>query len=79
MSLRIGSRNFLLHQTLGTLERRLDPARFIRVHRSTIVRRDFIAKLRHDGLGIWYAILIDGTDVRIGRSYLTAVKALAGR
>ena len=79
MSLQIGSRNFLLHQTLGTLERRLDPARFIRVHRSTIVRRDFIAKLRHDGLGIWYAILVDGTDVRIGRSYLTAVKALAGR
>jgi two-component system response regulator AlgR len=79
MSLQIGSRNFLLHQTLGTLERRLDPARFIRVHRSMIVRRDFIAKLRHDGLGIWYAILIDGTDIRIGRSYLTAVKALAGR
>jgi len=79
MSLQIGSRNFLLHQTLGDLERRLDPAKFIRVHRSTIVRRDFIAKLRHDGLGIWYAILANGADVRIGRSYLAAVKALTGR
>lgn len=79
MSLQVGSRNFLLHQTLGDLERRLDPARFIRVHRSTIVRRDFIAKLRHDGLGIWYAILANGSDVRIGRSYLAAVKALTGR
>lgn len=79
MSLQVGSRNFLLHQTLADLERRLDPARFIRVHRSTIVRRDFIAKLRHDGLGIWYAILADGADVRIGRSYLATVKALAGR
>jgi hypothetical protein len=50
MSLQVGLRSFLLHQTLGDLERRLDPASFIRVHRSTIVRRDFIAKLRHDGL-----------------------------
>ena len=79
MSLQIGSRSFLLHQTLGDLERRLDPARFIRIHRSTIVRRDFIAKLRHEGLGIWHAILANGADVRIGRSYLAAVKALTGR
>lgn len=79
MSLQIGSRSFLLHQTLGDLERRLDPARFIRVHRSTIVRRDFIARLRHDGLGSWYVILASGAEVRIGRTYLAAVKALAGR
>ena len=79
MSLQIGSRSFLLHQTLGELERRLDPARFVRVHRSTIVRRDFIVGLRHDGLGIWYAILANGADVRIGRSYLAGVKAMAGR
>jgi two-component system, LytTR family, response regulator AlgR len=79
MSLQVGSRSFLLHQTLGDLERRLDPARFIRIHRSTIVRRDFIARLRHDGLGSWYVILADGAEVRIGRSYLAAAKTLAGR
>jgi two-component system, LytTR family, response regulator AlgR len=43
------------------------------------VRRDFIVGLRHDGLGIWYAILANGADVRIGRSYLAGVKAMAGR
>ena len=79
MSLHIGPRSFLLHQTLGDLERRLDPARFIRVHRSTIVRRDFVVRLRHDGLGSWYVVLADGAEVRVGRSYLAAVKALAGR
>lgn len=79
MSLQIGSRSFLLHQTLGDLERRLDPSRFIRVHRSTIVRRDFIAKLRHDRLGSWFVILTNGAEVRIGRSYLARVKALADR
>jgi len=79
MRLHIGSRSYLLHQTISELERRLDPEKFIRLHRSTIVRRDFIARLRHDGLGIWYAVLGDGAEVRIGRTHLPAVKLLAGR
>lgn len=79
MRLHIGPRSFLLHQTISELERRLDPDQFIRLHRSTIVRRDQIAKLRHDGLGVWHADLADGTEIRIGRTYLQAAKALAGR
>ncbi|SNS56149.1 two component transcriptional regulator, LytTR family [Sphingomonas laterariae] len=79
MRLHIGPRSFLLHQTISELERRLDPERFVRLHRSTIVRRDHIAKLRHDGLGVWHADLADGTEVRIGRTYLQAAKALMGR
>ena len=79
MRLHVGQRSFLLHQTISELERRLDPDRFIRLHRSTIVRRDRIAKLRHDGLGGWHADLADGAAVRIGRTYLPAVRTLMGR
>jgi two-component system response regulator AlgR len=79
MRLRIGQRSFLLHQTISELERRLDPSRFIRLHRSSIVRKDFIVKLQHDRLGTWFACLADGTEMRIGRTYLASVKALAGR
>lgn len=79
MRLHVGQRSFLLHQTISALEQRLDPARFIRLHRSTIVRRDRIARLRHDGLGVWYADLVDGSAVRIGRTYLNAAKAIAGK
>jgi len=79
MRLHIGPRSFLLHQTISELERRLDPEQFVRLHRSTIVRRDFISKLRHDGLGVWHADLSDGTAIRIGRTYLTQAKAIAGR
>jgi two-component system response regulator AlgR len=79
MRLRIGQRSFLLHQTISELERRLDPTRFIRLHRSTIVRKDFIAKLQHDRLGTWSACLADGSEMRIGRTYLPSVKAIAGR
>jgi two-component system response regulator AlgR len=79
MRLHIGKRSFLLHQTIGALEQRLDPARFVRLHRSAIVRRDWISKLRHDGLGTWYAVLGDTDEVRIGRSYLANARALIGR
>ena len=74
-----GIRSYLLLQTVTGLEARLDPAMFIRVHRSTILRRDRIAGLRHDGLGVWSAELADGSAVRIGRTYLARVKAMAGR
>ncbi len=79
MRLHVGDRSFLLHETISELERRLDPACFIRLHRSTLVRRDVVAKLRHDGLGVWHADLRDGGTVRIGRTYLPAAKALAGK
>lgn len=79
MRLHIGKRSFLLHETIGTLEQRLDPARFIRLHRSTIARRDWIVKLRHDGLGTWFAALGDGEEIRIGRSYLANARKMIGR
>lgn len=79
MRLHVGQRSFLLHSTISDLERKLDPDRFIRLHRSTMVRRDRIVKLRHDGLGVWHADLADGTEVRIGRTYLPAARALMGR
>lgn len=79
MRLHVAGRSYLLHQTIGALEERLDPAKFIRLHRSTIVRRDRIRGLRHDGSGVWSADLGDGEEVRIGRTYLDAAKRMAGR
>ena len=72
-------RSYLLLQTIAGLEGKLDPARFIRIHRSTILRRDRIRGLRHEGLGVWSAELDDGETLRIGRTYLRKVKGMAGR
>ena len=77
--LHVGGRSYLLLQTVSGLEARLDPRQFIRLHRSTILRRDRITGLRHDGLGVWSAELDDGAMVRIGRTYLSRAKAMAGR
>ena len=77
--LHLGDRSYLLLQTIAGLEGRLDPTRFIRIHRSAILRRDRIRGLRHEGLGVWSVELDNGEALRIGRTYLRKVKAMAGR
>ncbi|KPF92724.1 LytTR family transcriptional regulator [Novosphingobium sp. AAP83] len=77
--LHTGQRSYMMLHTIAGLEARLDPDHFIRLHRSTIVRKDRIAGLKHDGLGVWSVELVDGSVQRIGRTYLARVKAMAGR
>ena len=79
MRLHVAGRSYLLHETIGALEQRLAPAMFLRLHRSTIVRRDLIARLTHDGQGNWAAELTTGTEVRIGRTYLASVRSALNR
>ena len=79
MRLHVGTRSWLIHRTIGKLEDDLDPALFIRVHRSVILRRDTIIGLFRDDVGHWTARLSDGGEQRIGRSYVDDVKKFAGR
>ena len=77
--LHVADRSYLLLHTIAGLEKRLDPEQFIRIHRSTILRKDCIRGLKHDGLGVWSAELANGDLLRIGRTYLPKVKIMAGR
>jgi DNA-binding LytR/AlgR family response regulator len=79
MRLHTAGRSYLLHQTISALEERLNPNQFQRIHRSHIVRRDLITGLRHEGGGVWHALLGDDMSMRIGRKYLSEVKRLAGK
>jgi two-component system response regulator AlgR len=79
MRLHVGTRSYLLHQTITELERRLDPAEFVRLHRSTIARRGHIVGFRHESGGAWLAQLKDGKELRIGRTYLANARTIAGR
>jgi two-component system response regulator AlgR len=79
MRLHVGARSWLIHRTIAKLEEDLDPALFIRVHRSVILRRDTITGLYRDEAGHWTARLADGAEQRIGRSYVDDVKKFAGR
>lgn len=79
MRLHFGHRSWLINHTIARLEAELDPARFVRLHRSAIVRRDFVTGLRRDDGGRWWARLADGGEQKVGRLYLANAKGLAGR
>ena len=65
--LHLGQRSYLLRGNLGSFEPRLDPQRFVRVHRSVIVNLARVRSLRHLFQGHCVAVLDDGTEVRVSR------------
>jgi two-component system response regulator AlgR len=79
MRLHVGTRSWLIHRTIAKLEDELDPDKFIRVHRSVILRRDTIVGFTRDDGGHWNARVADGGEQRIGRSYADNVRRLTGR
>jgi two-component system LytT family response regulator len=67
--LHCGSETHVLRETMGQMETRLDPARFVRVHRSTIVNLDRIRELQPWFRGEYRVILRDGTELTLTRSH----------
>ena len=75
----VGKRSWLIHHSMTALEEGLDPELFVRLHRSAIVRRDFIAGFSRNASGRWIARLADGNEQPVGRLYADQVRAIAGR
>ena len=75
-----GGKAYAVRESLATLEARLDPAHFLRVHRSAIVRLDQVRELRVPGSGNRAAqasvVLRDGTRVPVSRRRLAQVRSL---
>ncbi len=67
--------DYLYQESLSSLERRLDPVDFVRIHRSTIVRRDMIVRIKQAPFAALIAVLTDGTESRVGRTYASAIRA----
>ncbi|QNM83157.1 response regulator transcription factor [Sphingomonas sabuli] len=79
MRLHVGRRSWLIHHSMAALEEGLDPALFVRLHRSAIVRKDTISGFSRNPSGRWIARLADGTEQPVGRLYSDRVRAIAGR
>ncbi|HWJ59628.1 MAG TPA: LytTR family DNA-binding domain-containing protein [Sphingomicrobium sp.] len=79
MRLHVGTRSWLIHHSMAALEERLDPTHFVRLHRSAIVRKDFIAGFSRNPSGRWIARLSDGAEQPVGRLYSDRVRAIAER
>jgi two-component system, LytTR family, response regulator len=69
----------LVRDSLGRLETVLDPARYLRIHRSTLVNLDRVRELEPLLQGDYVVILRDGTRLTTGRSYRPAVQRLLAR
>lgn len=67
--LHAGGRGHLLRDTMNSLEGRLDPSRFLRIHRSVIVRIDRIQMLEPAARGEYALTLRDGARLVSGRAY----------
>lgn len=75
----VAGANYLHRESLASLEQRLDPAKFLRIHRSAIVRRAAVTRVRTGPFAALVAVLSDGAEVRVGRTYEPLVrKVLAG-
>jgi two-component system LytT family response regulator len=77
--LHAGGSVHVVRVSLGALERLLDPANFVRVHRSAIINLDRIREIVSDGTGDGVVVLADGTRVRMARSRRAAVERVLGR
>jgi two-component system LytT family response regulator len=69
VQLHAGSRKFLHRASLGELEASLDPRRFIRIHRSSIVNIQRVRELYPHSHGDYVTVLKDGTRLKLSRSY----------
>jgi len=59
----------LLHEGLGSLAERLDPARFIQIHRATLVNLDRVREIQPWFHGDAVVVLRDGTKLNVSRTY----------
>lgn len=66
-------RSYLLRGTMAALERTLDPGKFARIHRSTIVNLDRVKEIKPEWHGDFDVVLTDGRTLRLSRNYRDAL------
>ncbi len=74
-----GRETHLLRETMAALEARLDPEKFLRIHRSAIVNFDRVRELSPTPQGDHRVRLRDGTHLTLSRSYRDRLEQLLGK
>ncbi|WP_174292395.1 LytR/AlgR family response regulator transcription factor [Sphingomonas bacterium] len=73
MVIKTGDNSLVLRETMKDLEKRLDPRRFQRIHRSTIVNLDLVRQVKPHTNGECFLVLGSGSQVKVSRSYRDVV------
>jgi two-component system, LytTR family, response regulator len=79
VSLHVGKKTFLLHETITWAEARLARAGFLRIHRSILVNGRRVRELRPLSKGEYTVVLVDGTVLKLSRNYRDSLECLVGR
>jgi two-component system LytT family response regulator len=74
----VNGEDHLVRETLNTMQGRLDPGRFLRIHRSTIVNVSRIRELRPWFHGDYVVLLTNGRELTLSRSYRDRVLGSVG-
>jgi len=77
--LHVGKEAHLLRDTMSSVETRLDPKRFLRIHRSTIVNIERIQELQPLFHGDYVVILRDGKQLNLSRGYRQRLQEVFGK
>jgi len=75
----VGKTWHLLRETMKNLEDQLDSARFVRIHRSTIVNLEKVKELQPFFRGEYVVVLHNGTTLKLSRGYRDNLEARLGR
>ena len=79
VSVHSGKKSHLLRETISSLESQLDPRKFLRIHRSSIVRIDRIKELQPWFHGEYHVILQNGTQLMLSRNYREKLQEALGK
>jgi len=79
VSVHTGKKAHLLRETISSLESQLDPKKFVRIHRSSIVRIDRIQELQPWFHGEYRVILNSGTQLTLSRKYREKLQEALGK
>ena len=76
--LHVGTKSHLIRETMDSLEARLDPNHFVRIHRSTVVNLERIQEMHPWVRGEHAVLLRDGTRLTLSRSYYERLRQRLG-
>jgi len=79
VTIHAGEEEFLYRANLGAVASRLDPFRFVRIHRSAVVNLGSIALLERRSHGEFDIVLKNGTHLMLSRNYRANVEAMLGQ
>jgi len=76
VTLRVGAESYLLREGIGHISERLDPKKFVRIHRSTIVNVKKIKQVEPVNSGEFIVVLKDGKELSCSRGYRAGLQQL---